>query len=86
MNEEMNARENEASNLIDQMEDQWDEALAKSAEKYIQAGGVSCLYCNSTDLEGQSVDIEDGSAFQKVVCRDCGQGWVDIYKLVWVVP
>jgi len=52
-------------------------------KKYIREGGAKCLHCDSDNLEGGYVNIEDGgSAWATVACNDCLAEWTDIYKLV----
>lgn len=49
---------------------------------YVLDGGVNCPRCGSLDIAGGFVEVEAGSAYQKVVCMACGKSWKDIYKLV----
>lgn len=51
-------------------------------EEYIQSGGVFCPFCRNEDIEGGSVDVVEGSAFQEVSCLRCGACWNDEYQLV----
>ena len=51
------------------------------AQKYVQAGGVKCPFCDSQDIEGGSVEIDSGRAYQKVSCHKCGKAWHDGYTL-----
>ena len=56
--------------------------LTKQAiQTYIEGGGVRCPYCQAEDIEGDSVEIDEGTASQEVRCHDCGKGWVDCYSL-----
>jgi Zn ribbon nucleic-acid-binding protein len=50
--------------------------------KYLSSGGARCPYCGSEDIQGESVQIEEGAAVQEVSCIDCDSQWYDIYKLV----
>lgn len=50
-------------------------------ESYVATGGQNCPCCNSSDISGGFVEINEGKAFQKVNCGDCGAGWVDEYAL-----
>ncbi len=52
--------------------------------KYIDEGGVRCPYCGADQIEGGSVEIEEGTAQQKVGCLSCDRHWTDIYHLVGV--
>ena len=40
-----------------------------------------CPMCEDTDVEGGSVDINNGHAFQNITCLSCGASWTDEYKL-----
>ena len=50
-------------------------------QQYLSLGGVRCPHCGSQDLEGQSVEINQGEAVQEVGCDSCGACWYDIYVL-----
>ena len=52
-------------------------------KKYMDNGGGICPKCGSTDISGSCFDVESElSAWQPVVCNNCGEQWNDIYKLV----
>lgn len=53
----------------------------KSQREYITASS-RCPCCDSSDIEGGAVEIDDGGAFQEVDCAACGFAWVDNYKLI----
>ena len=38
-----------------------------------------CPTCDSTNIEGDSVDIDGSGAMQDVYCTECGTSWTDIY-------
>ena len=59
-----------------------DEQIAE----YIKKGGVRCPNCTSDNLNGGSIEIDGGCAYQGVCCLDCAAEWVDEYKLVGVLP
>jgi transposase-like protein len=40
-----------------------------------------CPACGDGDLEGESIDIEGGHAFQRVTCLACRAKWTDQYQL-----
>ncbi len=48
---------------------------------YIKSGGGQCLYCNASDIEGESVDVEDGKCYQDIHCNRCFKEWTDVYTL-----
>ena len=51
-------------------------------EEYIETGGTSCPFCGSGEIEGGFVEVNGGSAHQKIRCLLCGEEWHDIYKLI----
>ena len=53
-----------------------------SSEEYAGKGGIICPKCESTDIVGGSVNIEEGTATQPMSCNGCGAAWDDIYDLV----
>ena len=53
----------------------------KSQREYIERAS-RCPCCDSSDVEGGAVEIDDGGAFQEVDCAGCGFCWVDNYKLI----
>ena len=50
-------------------------------EKYLASGGGNCPVCGKHNLEGESVDIDGGSATQEMYCTDCESSWTDMYTL-----
>lgn len=50
-------------------------------QKYLEHHGVLCPFCESSDIVGDSVDIDEGGVTQYVTCSACGKGWTDVYKL-----
>ncbi len=50
-------------------------------QQYAEKRGARCPFCESTELQGESIEVEDGAAFQRVGCLDCEGSWVDVYKL-----
>jgi transcription elongation factor Elf1 len=55
-------------------------------EEHMAHGATKCPYCNSEDIQGHSVNIDAGTAWQDVECNECGQGWHDIYTLTSYEP
>lgn len=55
-------------------------------EEYVQHSGVRCPYCGSPDLDGGSVTVDAGAAWQGISCNGCGESWQDQYKLVGYQP
>lgn len=49
---------------------------------YVQQGGVKCPCCGSEDLTGHSVEVDAGTAWQRIDCDECGASWCDNYALV----
>ena len=52
-----------------------------NATKYIAHGGVSCPRCGDGSIEGGSVEIDQGIAWQNVWCTACQLNWTDEYIL-----
>lgn len=52
-----------------------------TSEEYVNEGGVRCPACQNHDIEGGSVEIEQGCAFQGCHCLTCGAEWTDVYEL-----
>lgn len=50
-------------------------------QNYLDCGGVFCPFCQSHDIEGQSIDVEEGLATQEMHCNECEEDWTDVYKL-----
>ena len=51
-----------------------------SNKDYVEGEG-KCPVCKSTQIEGDSIDIEGKHAYQSVGCNNCGASWVDEYAL-----
>lgn len=52
---------------------------------YFKADGMKCLYCGSSDIEGESVTVDGGGAWQDISCSECHATWSDIYTLTNVL-
>lgn len=50
-------------------------------EQYVSKGGGGCPSCNSTQIEGGSIEVEGSTASQGVRCLDCNANWNDVYAL-----
>jgi hypothetical protein len=57
---------------------------AAAINQYLLTGGTSCPSCLSSNIEGGSIDIDQGRAWQNVSCTECGLEWTDGYQLVGV--
>jgi len=53
----------------------------KQKKEYVDSDGVHCPYCHSTDIEGGSVNVDAGTAWQEISCIECGESWQDVYML-----
>ncbi len=52
-------------------------------EEYTDTHGSQCPWCRSGGIEGvRGIEAEADEAWQRIRCRDCGQEWDDIYKLI----
>lgn len=50
--------------------------------RHLDGDSRRCPYCRSDQIEGDAVEIEDGTARQGVHCRACDRGWTYLYDLV----
>jgi hypothetical protein len=50
-------------------------------KQYLKAKGRKCPNCHSTEIEGQEVNVEAGTAFQEMGCNECNASWMDTYVL-----
>ena len=63
---------------------QADNTLSQQLATYLAHGGVTCPHCQSEQIEGGFVTVEQGCAFQEVDCHSCNASWVDRYTLTAV--
>jgi len=56
----------------------------EQSRKYIEQSGVNCPHCNSSNIEGGSMDMNAGNIYQNIWCNDCQEEWTDEYALVGV--
>lgn len=52
----------------------------KSQAEYLHSFG-HCPFCDSSEIEGASIDVNADVASQEVSCTDCGASWLDHYQL-----
>ena len=57
-----------------------------SQAEYSAHHGTQCPFCRSTQTEGGEVEIDMGTARQKVSCNDCDGEWTDHYTLLSYTP
>ena len=55
--------------------------LELTSDEYKAKGGIVCPVCQSGDIEGSSVEIDAGGAWQNITCNECGSEWTDFYQL-----
>lgn len=48
---------------------------------YLECGGTICPFCESDNIVGKAVVIEEGKATQPVSCNECNEEWVSTYVL-----
>ena len=54
----------------------------KTSEEYVKTGGLLCPVCGGSTLESTSaMQVDDGVAWQEIVCVDCESTWTDTYTL-----
>lgn len=46
------------------------------------ANPCKCPACGSDQVEGGSIEVNAGGAYQAVSCKDCQATWNEVYKLV----
>ena len=51
-----------------------------SQEEYLDDPSL-CPFCKSSDIEGDSITIDNGSCSQAIRCTVCGAKWWDGYQL-----
>ena len=44
-----------------------------------------CPTCDSDNLEGSSITIEDTAAIQGVFCMECGSEWDEVYAASYII-
>lgn len=49
--------------------------------EYVATLGTRCPVCQSTRLDGGSVEIDGATASQEIRCKACGASWNDTYTL-----
>lgn len=57
---------------------------AEQKAAYLACRGSVCPVCESHDISGGHVEINDGFAWQNVDCKACGAEWQDGYTLTTV--
>jgi len=59
----------------------------KTVKEYLDDdGGVTCPWCGSNDITGDSVDYDSDCIFQTCRCGNCQAVWSDQYKLYSYQP
>lgn len=48
---------------------------------YVMGKWAHCPKCGSEQIQGDSIEIDGNSAWQKVGCLDCDAEWIDTYTL-----
>jgi len=57
------------------------ELTEQQAKQYVESDGVRCPFCGSDDIEGESITVDAGRVYQRVLCQVCGESWHDGYTL-----
>ena len=53
-------------------------SITREQEKnYLEKHGAVCPVCGSHQIEGGSVNINAGAAYQNCYCNDCQAEWTD---------
>lgn len=53
----------------------------RTQDQHVQGLGLKCPVCASENIEGESVEIDAGTAWQDMSCGVCGSSWRDLYHL-----
>ena len=56
-------------------------AEQRLVSEYVREGGGFCPQCRSSEIGGGSIDVDDCSAHQTLVCKNCHSSWTDHYHL-----
>jgi len=68
--------------------EEWEEPTIEEKEnqgritEYLSRGGNNCLFCGSTDLDCDPMDVDNNIAWQAISCNFCKATWQDQYKLI----
>ena len=54
-------------------------------DNYVTRSGVSCPVCYCDQIEGDTMQVDAGSAWQDVTCTKCGETWTDVYSPVTAI-
>lgn len=52
-----------------------------NSKQHAATNGQHCPHCHATELTGESVEINNGTAEQEMSCDVCGATWTDVYAL-----
>jgi transposase-like protein len=55
--------------------------MTMTNQEYLDHGGTKCPHCGSLNLTGDHVQVDAGTAWQDIICDDCGKEWQDTYTL-----
>lgn len=59
--------------------------MLENVRRYPHDDPDCCPYCESSNIEGDFVEIDGLMAVQTVRCRHCDRTWTDVYRLVGYV-
>jgi transcription elongation factor Elf1 len=59
--------------------------LTQAQVKAYLENSSSCPFCGESDIEGSSVEIDSGGAWQNIDCNNCGAKWQDVYTLTDII-
>lgn len=48
-------------------------------EKYFDAEGTTCPFCEFDQIEGGSISVEGNNTFQDMSCLNCQKKWRDVW-------
>ena len=56
--------------------------MKTTSDEYARLSGIYCPMCGDDNIEGESVQIDGGVAWQEITCSACLSTWNDVYNLV----
>ncbi len=58
-----------------------DNEIELKLKLYLTNGGIECPFCGSRSIEGNAIGTDQGIAWQRISCVECGSEWMDQYVL-----
>lgn len=68
----------------EQSDEEVEELTDADIRRYLKSP-AHCPFCESQDIEGGRIEVDDGGAYQSITCNDCESEWDDAYELDRIV-